>query len=195
MPLSTATYADMPLQMTKEREDIRVGVLDLLSSFDCVPENPESKSLLDLLKECTDGLSLLYEECAELRSMARLMAERLEDFRKGVVYQVTKTLHLPVDEEEAGMISRKITLSEEDPATWNHALQAANLIDAGKFVERIRKKVKDAHELTRRWQKEYHDLKGKQQESGLGTTSSRLLFVEKYTKAASSAREKIAFRK
>lgn len=89
------------------------------------------------------------------------MAEKLEKFRNGILYEIVHQLQLPVDEEEAGAITKKISLSGRNMmAIWSEVLQTANNIDPAKFVQKVRRKVKDAHELTRRWQKEYKELKG-----------------------------------
>jgi hypothetical protein len=70
-----------------------------------------------------------------------------------------------VDENEVGAMTRKIMdadsgRQDDDPSIYNDILMATNVIDSAKFVSRIFKKVRNAHDLTRRWQKEYKELKG-----------------------------------
>lgn len=106
-------------------------------------------------------LSSAEEHNHELEAVTTQMAEKLEKFRNGILYEIVHQLQLPVDEEEAGAITKKISLSGRNMmAIWSEVLQTANNIDPAKFVQKVRRKVKDAHELTRRWQKEYKELKG-----------------------------------
>ncbi|KAL0075130.1 hypothetical protein J3Q64DRAFT_1645508, partial [Phycomyces blakesleeanus] len=111
----------------------------------------------------TRTIEAMNEERSEWHNIMSLMAEKLEEFRKDVFYEMTHQLQLPVDENEAGLMTRRLqaTQSSDQMAAWNEIMQVVNGIDNHKFVNRIRKKVKDAHELTRRWQKEYKELKGK----------------------------------
>ncbi|KAI9028822.1 hypothetical protein CLU79DRAFT_736233 [Phycomyces nitens] len=194
-------------RMVAQQTVIRTSVTELLTRYSGSMgpgvEDNDTIVLLDLFKQhlevytsqsnqARENLSVLQQEYMNLtrtvegmneersdwHNMMSLMADKLEGFRKDVFYEMTHQLHLPVDENEAGLMTRRLqaTQSSDQFAAWNEILQAANGIDNQKFVSRIRKKVKDAHELTRRWQKEYREVK------------------DKYTKVASSAYEKIAFR-
>ncbi|ORZ15639.1 autophagy-related protein 11-domain-containing protein [Absidia repens] len=122
----------------------------------------------------------MEEEKFEWHSTSVHMAHKLDDIRKNVFFEVINQLQLPVDENEVGAMTRKISImdpaTQHDVSVFHDILTAMNVIDSGKFVSRVFKKVKNAHELTRRWQKEYKELK------------------EKYTKLTTSAHEKIAFR-
>ncbi|ORX60356.1 hypothetical protein DM01DRAFT_1158481 [Hesseltinella vesiculosa] len=129
-------------------------------------------------KDACQNLDIMNDERAEHLNLSGQLATRLDDIRKSVFFEITNQLQLPVNEDEAGAMTKKIiTLdTQEDAVAWNELLLAFNMMNTSKFVSRIRKKVKNAHELTRRWQKEYKDLK------------------EKYTKASVAMHEKIAFR-
>ncbi|KAL1930756.1 hypothetical protein VTP01DRAFT_10918 [Rhizomucor pusillus] len=128
--------------------------------------------------QLTRKLKTVSEQRMDMRALGIQMADKLDDFRKNILYEITHQLQLSVDEDEAGAMTKKFTVSpdQDERAFWMQIIQAAETIDAQKFVSRVRKKVKDAHELTKRWQREYKELK------------------EKYNKVASSAHDKIAFR-
>lgn len=99
----------------------------------------------------------------DMRALGSQMADKLDDFRKNILYEITHQLQLLVDEDEAGAMTKKFTVSQDqdERAFWMQVIQVAGTIDPQKFVSRVRKKVKDAHELTKRWQREYKELKGK----------------------------------
>jgi hypothetical protein len=146
----------------------------------------------------------MNEEKIELNSLSVHMAHKLDDIRKNVFFEVTNQLQLPVDENEVGAMTRKIMdadsgRQDDDPSIYNDILMATNVIDSTKFVSRIFKKVRNAHDLTRRWQKEYKELKGKKSEARYGLTIPPffvlLCNVDKYSKLTTSAHSKIAFRK
>ncbi|KAI8069185.1 autophagy-related protein 11-domain-containing protein [Gongronella butleri] len=114
----------------------------------------------------------------EQLSLAVQLASKLDEMRKSVLFEITNQLQLPVDEAEVGAMTKKIITADtqEDMVAWNELLLALNMMDTSKFVSRVRRKVKNANELTRSWQKEYKVLK------------------DKYAKVSASAHEKIAFR-
>ncbi|KAI8340211.1 autophagy-related protein 11-domain-containing protein [Chlamydoabsidia padenii] len=130
--------------------------------------------------EACRHIEIMNEEKMELSSLSIHMAHKLDDIRKNVFFEVTNQLQLSVDENEVGAMTRKITAldseRQDDSSIYNEILMATNVIDNAKFVSRIFKKVRNAHDLTRRWQKEYKDLK------------------EKYSRLTTSAHSKIAFR-
>ncbi|SAM02365.1 hypothetical protein [Absidia glauca] len=131
--------------------------------------------------EACRHIEIMNEEKIELNSLSVHMAHKLDDIRKNVFFEVTNQLQLPVDENEVGAMTRKIMdadsgRQDDDPSIYNDILMATNVIDSAKFVSRIFKKVRNAHDLTRRWQKEYKELK------------------DKYSKLTTSAHSKIAFR-
>ncbi|KAG0190202.1 oligomeric, coiled-coil, peripheral membrane protein [Apophysomyces sp. BC1034] len=192
-------------KIMKQQEEIQKTIVDLISQITGtegeIDEDGDVLALLDILKTRlewytvrADGrqqdlakiekdymqikmqLDELNEERAEWHSLSSQMADKLEQFRKGVLYELTNQLQLSVDEEEAGAMSKKIATGEDQSAAWNEIVQATNGIDTEKFVNRIRKKVKEAHELTRRWHREYKEVK------------------EKNTRLERSVFEKIAFR-
>lgn len=134
----------------------------------------------------------------DMRALGIQMADKLDDFRKNILYEITHQLQLSVDEDEAGAMTKKFTVSpdQDERAFWMQIIQAAETINAQKFVSRVRKKVKDAHELTKRWQREYKELKGKKwNKRDLDDRYLSIHLLEKYNKVASSAHDKIAFRK
>lgn len=145
------------IQATKN-EQVKMEARDLVSSHHKIQSLSALEQAHAELKEQLDQLS---EERVEWQLLSNQMAEKLEELRKGVLYELTNQLQLPVDEEEAGAMSKKIVFSEGQSSALNEIVQATNGIDAKKFVNRIRKKMKESHELTRRWHKEYKELKGK----------------------------------
>ena len=142
------------------------------------------------------------EERTELYSTGTQMAQKLEEFRKGLYYELTHQLQLSVDEEEAKAMTKKLIISgdQDDLAVWTRVLQTVGSVDRVKFVERIRSKVRDAHELTRRWKREYKDLRGKNIYKYIFIYKHDILTycslnIEKYNKVSNSGHDKIAFRK
>lgn len=88
------------------------------------------------------------------------MAEKLEDYRKMMLYEIINQFQIPADEAELNILSRKITPSEDDAAMWNEILQLASSIDHQNITRRLRKRVKEVHELARQYKKDYKELKG-----------------------------------
>ncbi|CDH55094.1 autophagy-related protein 11 [Lichtheimia corymbifera JMRC:FSU:9682] len=183
-----------------EQKEVQVALVDLVSLYGRMPNEMDISSLLDNLKACMEAaasnqtglenqladLDHEYEQLAadmhrlddeykELRLITTHMAEKLEGYRKDIFYELTHQLQLSIDEEEAMAITKRIIVSDQDDdmALWNNVLQASKGIDPVKFVNRIREKVKEAHDMSRRWKREYK---------------------EKYSKLASNSRDKIAFR-
>lgn len=110
-------------------------------------------------------LDNLSEKHSALRNLCAEMAIKLADIRFSVFGEITNQLQIPVDEDEASNLIRRLSFdsnidSANAFAQWADTLHSLNSIDLSKFVSKVRKKVKDAHDLTRRWQKEYKDLKG-----------------------------------
>ncbi|KAF7727328.1 oligomeric, coiled-coil, peripheral membrane protein [Apophysomyces ossiformis] len=185
------TVADLMSQFTgransaEEDQDV-LGMLDVfkqrLESYTRQANDAQEYAIQSLATleqdyvQLKQELDVLNEERAEWQSLSNQMADKLEQFRKAILYELTHQLQLPVDEEEAGAMSKKITIGEDCANAWNEIVQTLNVIDADKFVNRVRKKVKEAHELTRRWHKEYKEVK------------------EKTSKLERSMHEKIAFR-
>ncbi|KAI9493144.1 hypothetical protein BDB00DRAFT_872660 [Zychaea mexicana] len=172
-----------PINFPVGEEDIET-LLDILKeSLETFATGVEAtrQKLQDLEQDhgqVASRMAAFDEERLELYATATQMAEKLEEFRKGIFYELTNQLQLSVDEEEARAMTKKliITGGQDDLAVWTRVLQAVGSVDSDKFVERIRTKVRDAHDLTRRWKREYKDLR------------------EKYNKVSSSGHDKIAFR-
>ncbi|KAI9277046.1 autophagy-related protein 11-domain-containing protein [Phascolomyces articulosus] len=172
-----------PINLSIGEEDIQI-LLDMLKeSLDtfATEASTTKQKLMTIEQEHGQLISRMNsfdEERAELYSTATQMAEKLEEFRKGLFYELTHQLQLSVDEEEAKAMTKKLMISGEhdDLTVWARVLQAVGTVDSAKFVERIRSKVRDAHELTRRWKREYKDLR------------------DKYNKVSGSSHDKIAFR-
>ncbi|CAO3642969.1 unnamed protein product [Cunninghamella blakesleeana] len=175
------------MRSTYKGDDDIISLLDILSKeIDSLAiEASIARENLNALEQSysstCQSLETVNEEKMEYQSLAGQMANKLDIIRNGVYFNVTNQLQLSVDEGEAGAMTKKIInpsldVNQYDTAICNEVLSAINSIDNEKFVGRIRKKVKNAHELTRRWQKEYKELK------------------EKYTKVQLAELEKIAFR-
>lgn len=132
-------------------------------------------------KQVEEDLDDLSEKHTALRKLCSQMAMKLVDIRLSVFGEITNQLQLPVDENEASNLVRRLSFesnidSSAAFAQWAETIHSINSVDLSKFVFKVRKKVKDAHDLTRRWQKEYKDLK------------------DKYGRTAAESYEKIAFR-
>ncbi|KAI9470107.1 MAG: autophagy-related protein 11-domain-containing protein [Benjaminiella poitrasii] len=128
------------------------------------------------LTELTEGYGALTDAHDEWRTIASRMAERLEDFRKHLVFEIVNQLQLPVDEGVLNVLQQKVTGSEDDAAIWNQVLQLASAIDTSKFVVAVRKRVRDVYDQAKQFKKEYRNSK------------------EKYNKLYASYSEKITFR-
>ncbi|KAI8084749.1 autophagy-related protein 11-domain-containing protein [Halteromyces radiatus] len=185
--LVTKLNSELTRSLYKREDDDIISLLDILTrELDVVVvDMKDAQQKIGVLEnnynEACQQFEIVNEEKMEWHSLSVHMAQKLDDVRRNIIFEVTNQLQLPVDEDEAGAMTRKIisldsTTEQQDTSIYNDILMAANVIDSAKFVSKIRKKVRNAHELTRRWQKEYKDLK------------------EKYSKLTNSAHEKIAFR-
>ncbi|KAI9311499.1 autophagy-related protein 11-domain-containing protein [Dichotomocladium elegans] len=186
-----------------EQEKIQASLTDILATHGRMPEEIDTWTLINTIKECLESMTVraktvekrnsdieqereqlvgklnrLEEEYNEVKRVASNMADKLEEFRKDIFYGMTHQLQLPIDEEEVKALTKKIAISkhDDDAAIWSQVIQVANGLNANKFVDRVREKIRDAHDLGRRWKREYKDLR------------------EKYHKIATSSHDKIAFR-
>ncbi|KAI9308908.1 hypothetical protein BJ944DRAFT_155288, partial [Cunninghamella echinulata] len=149
-------------------DDDIISLIDILSKeIDSLAiEASSTQEKLHVLEQnynkICQNLEISNEETMEWKSLSAQMANKLDNIRNSVYFNMTNQLQLSVDEGEAGAMTKKILNSDTqyDAAICNEIILAINSIDNEKFVGRIRKKVKNAHELTRRWQKEYKELKG-----------------------------------
>ncbi|KAG2181882.1 hypothetical protein INT44_008698 [Umbelopsis vinacea] len=158
--------------LDKEIDEGSIRLEEIRSAFLELQENQ---------KQVEMDLDNLSDKHSALQKLCSQMAMKLADVRFSVFGEITNQLQLPVDEDEASNLMRRLSFdtnidSSNAFAQWAETLHSLNNIELSKFVSKVRKKVKDAHDLTRRWQKEYKDLK------------------EKYNRIASEAFEKIAFR-
>ncbi|CAO3584643.1 unnamed protein product [Absidia cylindrospora] len=184
--LVTKVNGDLTQSFYKQDDGDMLGLLGILGQ-ELNAVTMDTKNTIEKLftlennyKEACQHIEVMEEEKLEWHSTSVHMAQKLDDIRKNVFFEVINQLQLPVDENEVGAMTRKLSImdptTQHDISVFHDILTAMNVIDSGKFVSRVFKKVKNAHELTRRWQKEYKELK------------------EKYTKLTTSAHEKIAFR-
>ncbi|RCI02498.1 oligomeric, coiled-coil, peripheral membrane protein, partial [Rhizopus stolonifer] len=130
------------------------------------------QQLSDLVRDYTN----LVEVHNEWKVIASRMAEKLEDFRKNMIFEIVNQLQLPMDEEELNILQKKLTPNEDDTAVWNQILQLTSSINTQKFVLKVHKRVKDNYEQAKQYKKEYRSIK------------------EKYNRLCTSYCEKIAFR-
>lgn len=176
-------------RIKREQESLEAVIIDLLQRFR--PNDPEFNRLdlnvyihgfkknleefeheYDLTKdklatvtkelaEVTHGYTSLIDVHNEWRTIASSMAEKLEEYRKQVVFEIINQLQLPVEEEELAVLQKKVTPSDDDTAMWTEIMQIATFIDTQKFVHRVHKRVKDNYEQAKNYKKEYKNIKGK----------------------------------
>ncbi|CAO3586538.1 unnamed protein product [Absidia cylindrospora] len=183
--LLTKYNDDLDLSLDDGDDGNLIELLDILSreADDAVMDRKKLQEMQTLESDYNEAcrhIGYMKEEKMELQSLSVQMAHKLDDIRKNIFFEVTNQLQLPVDENEVGAMTRKLSIGgsaiSDDTSFCSEILTATNVIDIGKFVSRIFKKVRTAHDLTRRWQKEYKELK------------------EKYSKLTVLAQEKISFR-
>ncbi|ORZ16485.1 hypothetical protein BCR42DRAFT_451423 [Absidia repens] len=176
---------DLNLSLDDSDDGSMIELLDILSreADNAVRDRKKLQEMQTLESDYNEAcrhIGYMNEEKVELQSLSVQMAHKLDDIRKNIFFEITNQLQLPVDENEVGAMTRKLSIGGsailDDTSFCSEILTATNVIDIGKFVSRIFKKVRTAHDLTRRWQKEYKELK------------------EKYSKLAVLAQEKISFR-
>ncbi|KAI9245164.1 hypothetical protein BY458DRAFT_447431 [Sporodiniella umbellata] len=102
----------------------------------------------------------LLETHEEWRPIAIGMAEKLEEFRKMALYELINQFQISADEDELNILSKKVTPSEDDAAMWNEILQLASSIDLKSITQRLYKRTRDVVEQSRRYKKDYRELRG-----------------------------------
>lgn len=102
----------------------------------------------------------LLEAHQEWRPIAIGMAEKLEEFRKMILYEFINQFQISADEDELSILSRKVTPSEEDAVMWNEILQLASSIDFKNITQRLHKRIKEIIEQAKHYKKEQRELKG-----------------------------------
>ncbi|KAI8977956.1 hypothetical protein BDB01DRAFT_726932, partial [Pilobolus umbonatus] len=103
----------------------------------------------------------LQERHNEWQIIASQMADKLEDYRKNVLYRIINQLQLPLEEDEVTALSKKVTPSEDETALWNEILQLSSSNTIQKLTVRLNKKVKETYEYARQYKKHYKDIKEK----------------------------------
>lgn len=112
------------------------------------------------LADVSEGYASLMEINNEWRVIASRMAEKLEEYRKNVIFEINNQLQLPMDEEELNVLQKKVTPRDDDTAIWNQILQLSLAINTQKFVLRVHKRVRDNYEQAKQYKKEYKSIKG-----------------------------------
>ncbi|KAI8091498.1 hypothetical protein BDF21DRAFT_143091 [Thamnidium elegans] len=159
---------------TYELEQCFKDVKDLLNSYkreDSPKKDINLKTDIKAFKECLEtflkhhyDLSSSYEtmteEFAQLseshknltdiqlewRTIASRMAEKLEEFRKSILYEIVIKLQLPMDEVELGLLSRNLSPSDDDAAIWNEVLQLSSAINIQRFVMAVLENAKNLYD-------------------------------------------------
>lgn len=103
----------------------------------------------------------MTDEHEEWRSIGSHMAEKLEEYRKNVIYELVLKLQLPMDEAELNVLSKNLTPSDDDSAIWNQILQLSSSLSSQKVVFRILEKTKSQYEMIEQTKAQYKTLKGK----------------------------------
>ncbi|KAI8979761.1 hypothetical protein BDF20DRAFT_530265 [Mycotypha africana] len=99
------------------------------------------------LAEVTEGYTNLIDQHNEWRTIASRMAERLEDYRKHVIFEFVNQLQLPMEEEELNVLQKKLVPYDDDTIVWNQVLQLSTAIHLQKFVLRVMRKMKDTDKI------------------------------------------------
>ncbi|KAI9259212.1 hypothetical protein EDC94DRAFT_521333, partial [Helicostylum pulchrum] len=82
----------------------------------------------------------------EWKTIASRMAEKLEEFRKNVLFDLVIKLQLPMDEAELNLLSRNLSPSDDDAAIWNEVLQLSSAINIQRFVMAVLENVKNLYD-------------------------------------------------
>lgn len=112
------------------------------------------------LEETSKNHNSLIESQNNWRHIGSGMAERLEVYRRNVIFEIVNQLQLPMDEEELKVLQTKVAPSDDDAAIWNQILQLCSSINTQKFVLRINNRVRENYELAKQYKKEYRSIKG-----------------------------------
>ncbi|KAI8643188.1 hypothetical protein BD408DRAFT_342910, partial [Parasitella parasitica] len=112
------------------------------------------------LTDVTEGYSNLIDTHNEWRSVASRMADKLEDFRKHVMFEIVTQLQMPMEKNELIALSTTVTPSDDDAAIWNEILQLSSAVNTQKFVFSVVKYVRDTYNQAKQFKKEYRSIKG-----------------------------------
>ncbi|CAO0799710.1 unnamed protein product [Mucor circinelloides] len=86
------------------------------------------------LADVTEGYSNLIDKHNEWRSIASRMADKLEEFRKNVIFEIVTQLQMPMDKDELIALTTMVTPSDDDAAIWNEVLKLSSGVNTQKFV-------------------------------------------------------------
>ncbi|CAO3646945.1 unnamed protein product [Mucor hiemalis] len=162
------------LNLKTDIRNFRESLEEFTKRYDEIQYNFEAVS--QELADLSEAYKNVIEVNNEWRSIASHMAERLEEFRKNIVYELILKLQLPMDPNDLSTLSRNLTPSDDDTAIWSQTLQLSSAISTQKFVLSVLEHIKHQHEHSHTYKLQYKNLK------------------DKYRKIASSASEKISFR-
>lgn len=112
------------------------------------------------LADVTEGYSNLIDTHNEWRSIASRMADKLEEFRKNVIFEIVTQLQMPMDKDELVALSTMVTPSDDDAAIWNEVLKLSSGVNTQKFVFSVVKYVRDTYNQAKQFKREYRVIKG-----------------------------------
>lgn len=112
------------------------------------------------LADVTEGYSNLIDKHNEWRSIASRMADKLEEFRKNVIFEIVTQLQMPMDKDELIALTTMVTPSDDDAAIWNEVLKLSSGVNTQKFVFSVVKYVRDTYNQAKQFKKEYRVIKG-----------------------------------
>ncbi|CEP11651.1 hypothetical protein [Parasitella parasitica] len=112
------------------------------------------------LADLTEGYSNLIDTHNEWRSVASRMADKLEEFRKQVIFEIVTQLQMPMEKNELIALSTTVTPSDDDAAIWNEILRLSSGVNTQKFVFSVVKYVRDTYNQAKQFKKEYRNIKG-----------------------------------
>ncbi|KAG1103614.1 hypothetical protein G6F42_017196 [Rhizopus arrhizus] len=113
------------------------------------------------LADVTEGYSNLIDKHNEWRSIASRMADKLEEFRKNVIFEIVTQLQMPMDKDELIALTTMVTPSDDDAAIWNEVLKLSSGVNTQKFVFSVVKYVRDTYNQAKQFKKEYRVIKDK----------------------------------
>ncbi|GAN03349.1 hypothetical protein MAM1_0039c02802 [Mucor ambiguus] len=113
------------------------------------------------LADVTEGYSNLIDMHNEWRSIASRMADKLEEFRKNVIFEIVTQLQMPMDKDELIALTTMVTPSDDDAAIWNEVLKLSSGVNTQKFVFSVVKYVRDTYNQAKQFKKEYRLIKDK----------------------------------
>ncbi|KAL9542244.1 hypothetical protein MBANPS3_008703 [Mucor bainieri] len=113
------------------------------------------------LADVTEGYTNLIDNHNEWRSIASRMADKLEEFRKNVIFEIVTQLQMPMDKNELIALTTMVTPSDDDAAIWNEVLKLSSGVNTQKFVFSVVKYVRDTYSQAKQFKREYRVIKDK----------------------------------